>query len=78
VFRVRSAKAPDLRKFFSRHTMANGIDADTLGCLGLVDPAGRSELRLPDAERAAALDRRVRPTDRLTAQAAEHKLGSRT
>jgi transposase len=73
VFRVSSAKASDLRKFFSRHTKTNGIDADTLARLGIVDPAGLIELRLPDASRAS-LDRRVRATDRLTAQAAEHKV----
>jgi len=73
VFRVSSAKASDLRKFFSRHTKTNGIDADTLARLGIVDPAGLVELRLPDAARAT-LDRRVRAADRLTAQASEHKV----
>ncbi len=73
VFRVSSAKASDLRKFFSRHTKTNGIDADTLARLGIVDRAGLVELALSGAERAA-LDRRVRATDRLTAQAAEHKV----
>lgn len=73
VFRVSSAKASDLRKFFSRHTKTNGIDADTLARLGIVDRAGLIELRLPDAPRAS-LDRRVRATDRLTAQASEHKV----
>jgi transposase len=73
VFRVSSAKASDLRKFFSRHTKTNGIDADTLARLGIVDPHGLIELRLASADRAA-LDRRVRATDRLTAQGAEHKV----
>ena len=73
VFRVSSAKASDLRKFFSRHTKTNGIDADTLARLGIVDRAGLSELSLPDGPRAT-LDRRVRATDRLTAQASEHKV----
>jgi len=31
--RVSSAKASDLRKFFSHHTKTNGIDADTLARL---------------------------------------------
>ncbi len=66
-------KASDLRKFLSKHAKTNGIDADTLARLGIVDPAGLVELRLPDAPRAA-LDRRVRATDRLTRQAAEHKV----
>ena len=73
VFRVSSAKASDLRKFFSRHTKTNGIDADTLARLGIVDRCGLIELRLPDADRAS-LDRRVRATDRLTAQGAEYKV----
>jgi transposase len=73
VFRVSSAKASDLRKFFSRHTKTNGIDADTLARLALVDPGGLQPLWLPGVEQAA-LDRRVRACDRLTRQAAEHKV----
>jgi transposase len=72
VFRVSSAKASDLRRFFSRHTKTNGIDADTLARLPLVDPTGLHPLDLPGVERAA-LDRRVRATDRLTQAGAEHK-----
>jgi transposase len=72
VFRVSSQKAADLRRFLSRHAKSNGIDADTLARLPLFDPAGLAPLVLPGAERAA-LDRRVRATDRLTRQAAEHK-----
>lgn len=72
VHRVSSAKAADLRRFLSRHTKTNGIDADTLARIPLVDPAGLQPLRLPGAEQAA-LDRRVRATDRLTRAAAEHK-----
>jgi transposase len=72
VYRVSSAKAHDLRRFLKRHTKANGIDADTLARLPLVDPAGLHPLQLPDAARAA-LDRRVRACDRLTQQAATHK-----
>ncbi|MDH4145997.1 MAG: IS110 family transposase [Acidimicrobiia bacterium] len=72
VHRVSSAKAHDLRRFLSRHTKTNGIDADTLARLPLFDPAGLQPLMLPGAERAA-LDRRVRATDRLTQQGALHK-----
>lgn len=73
VYRVSSAKAADLRRFLSRHTKTNGIDADTLARLPLFDPAGLQPLQLPGVERAA-LDRRVRATDRLTKAAAEHKV----
>lgn len=72
VFRVSSARAADLRRFLSRHTKTNGIDADTLARLLLFDPAGLQPLKLPGAERAT-LDRRVRATDRLTRAGAEHK-----
>ena len=72
VHRVSSAKAADLRRFLSRHTKTNGIDADTLARLPLFDPAGLRPLELPGPERAA-LDRRVRATDRLTQAGAEHK-----
>jgi transposase len=40
VYRVSSAKAHDLRRVLSRHAKSNGIDADTLARLPLVDPAG--------------------------------------
>ena len=72
VFRVSSAKAAALRRFLSRHAKSNGIDADTLARLPLVDPAGLHPLQLPGAQRAA-LDRRVRAGDRLTQAAAAHK-----
>lgn len=72
VHRVSSAKAHDLRRFLSRHTKTNGIDADTLARLPLFDPAGLQALVLVGPERAA-LDRRVRVTDRLTQQGALHK-----
>ena len=49
VFRVSSAKAADLRRFLSRHAKSNGIDADTLARLPLVDPAGLHPLELPGA-----------------------------
>jgi transposase len=72
VYRVSSAKAHDLRRFLSRHTKTNGIDADTLARLPLFDPTGLQPLVLAGVERAA-LDRRVRATDRLTQQGALHK-----
>jgi hypothetical protein len=73
VYRVSSAKAADLRRFFSRHAKSNGIDADTLARLPLLDPAGLPPLALPDRAERAALDRRVRATDRLTRAGADHK-----
>ena len=77
VYRVSAAKAHDLRRVLSRHAKSNGIDADTLARLPLVDPAGLHPLQLPDAARAA-LDRRVRACDRLTQAAAATSAASRT
>jgi transposase len=76
VHRVSSALAHDLRRFLSRYTKTNGIDADTLARLPLFDSPGLQPLVLPTAERDA-LDRRVRVTDRLTEQGAVHKSGER-
>jgi transposase len=73
VYRVSSAKAADLRRFFSRHAKSNGIDADTLARLPLVDPGGLRPLQLAQRPEQAALDRRVRATDRLTRAGADHK-----
>lgn len=73
VARVSSQKAADLRRFFSRHAKSNGIDADALARLALVAPDSLRPLVLPGADRAV-LDRRVRATDRLTAEGAKHKV----
>ena len=40
VYRVSSAKAADLRKFYRRHTKSNGIDAETLARLPLAARTG--------------------------------------
>lgn len=73
VFRVSSQKASDLWRFFSRHAKSNGIDADALARLAIVAPESLRPLVLPGADRAA-LDRRVRATDRLTREASLHKV----
>ena len=72
VFRVPSAKAHDMRRYFSRHAKSNSIDADALAKLAIIDPEGLRLLVLDDAD-GAALDRRVRACDRLTQEASLHK-----
>jgi transposase len=72
VYRVSSQKASDLRKFLSRHTKSNSIDALTLARLAIVDPGSLQPVELPGADRAT-LDRRVRACDRLTREAATRK-----
>jgi transposase len=73
VYRVSAVKASALRRFLSKNAKSNGIDADTLARLPLVDPAGLQPLELPEADRAE-LERRVRATDRLTQEATQHKV----
>jgi transposase len=72
VFRVPSAKAHDMRRYFSRHAKSNSIDAESLAKLAIVDPDGLRLFELDGAEQAA-LDRRVRACDRLTKEAALYK-----
>jgi transposase len=72
VFRVPSAKAHDMRRYLSRHAKSNGIDADALAKLAIIDPDRLRPLELDGADEAA-LDRRVRARDRLTREAAQHK-----
>lgn len=73
VFRVPSAKAHDLRRYFSRNAKSNTIDADALARLAILDPGGLRPLVLDGADQAS-LDRRVRACDRLTQQASLHKV----
>jgi transposase len=73
VFRVPSAKAHDMRRYFSRHAKSNSIDADALARLAIVDLDGLRLLELNGADEAA-LDRRVRACDRLTQEATLHKV----
>jgi len=40
VHRVSTQKSADLRRFLSRHTKSNSIDASTLARLPLIDPDG--------------------------------------
>src|SRR5437588_10730058 len=63
VYRISSSKASDLRKFLSRHTKTNTIDAAALARVLIVDPAGVIPLELPDAA-SATLSRHVRAADR--------------
>ena len=67
VYRI-SSTASDLRKFLSRRTKTNTIDAAALARVRIVDPAGVTPLELPDAD-GATLSRHVRAADRLTEQA---------
>jgi transposase len=73
VYRVSSQKASDLRRFLHRHAKSNSIDAATLARLAIVDPESLRPVELPGADRAS-LDRRVRACDRLTREAAGHKI----
>jgi transposase len=72
VYRVSSQQSADLRRYLSKHAKTNGIDADTLARIPLFHPDGVQPLELPGAD-AAALNRRVKATDRLSRDIAERK-----
>jgi transposase len=74
VFRVSTQKAADLRRFLSRHTKTNTIDAHTLARLPMIDPDGLHPVALPTTQHRAALDRRVRACARLTREIGERKV----
>ena len=76
VYRVSSAESADLRRYLSRHAKTNGIDADTLARIPLFNPQGVQPLELRGGD-AAALDRRVRATDRLTRESRSTRRGSK-
>ncbi len=65
VFRVSTQKASDLRRFLSRHAKSNGIDAEALAKVAIVDREHLLALELAGGD-GAVLDRRVRTVEALT------------
>ena len=72
VHRVSTQRASDLRKYFRRHHKTNRIDALTLARMALIEAGALREVELARGE-AAALDREVRVTERLTEEIATRK-----
>lgn len=72
VYRVKSEKVSDLRKYYKKHTKTDRIDADTLAKIPLVDYDSLYEVELPQAD-LQALNRMVRQHEKLTAAIAIRK-----
>lgn len=72
VYRVSSQRAADLRRYFRRHHKTNRIDATTLARMAIVEGDALQPVELARGE-AAALDREVRVTERLTEEIATRK-----
>ncbi len=72
VYRVSSQRAADLRRYFRRHHKTNRIDATTLARMAIVDGDALRPAELARGH-AAALDREVRVTERLTEEIATRK-----
>ncbi|MGH3368799.1 MAG: IS110 family transposase [Nocardioidaceae bacterium] len=72
VYRVSSQRAADLRRYFRKHHKTNRIDATTLARMALLDGEALRPVELARGE-AAALDREVRVTERLTEEIATRK-----
>ncbi len=73
VYRVSSQRAYDLRRYFRRHHKTNRIDATTLARMAIVDGDALRPVELARGD-AAALDREVRVTERLTEEMATRKV----
>ena len=73
VYRVSSQRASDLRRYFRRHHKTNRIDATTLARMAIVEGDALRPVELARGD-AAALDREVRVTERLTEEIACRKV----
>lgn len=73
VYRVSSQRASDLRRYFRRHHKTNRIDATTLARMAIVEGDALRPVELARGD-AAALDREVRVTERLTEEIASRKV----
>lgn len=73
VYRVSSQRASDLRRYFRRHHKTNRIDATTLARMATVEGDALRPVELARGD-AAALDREVRVTERLTEEIATRKV----
>jgi transposase len=72
VYRVSSQRAADLRRYFRKHHKTNRIDATTLARMALLEGEALRPVELARGD-AAALDREVRVTERLTEEIATRK-----
>lgn len=73
VHRVSSQRAADLRRYFRRHHKTNRIDATTLARMAVMEGHALRPVELARGD-AAALDREVRVTERLTEEIATRKV----
>lgn len=72
VFRVKSEKASDLRKYYKKHIKTDTIDSETLAKMPLIDEESLYEVYLPNAK-IHALDRKCKQRDKITVSAASRK-----
>jgi len=72
VFRVKSEKASDLRKYYKKHTKTDAIDSETLAKMPFVDGDSLYELYLPDAK-THALDRKCKQREKIITSIAARK-----
>lgn len=64
VFRVKSQKVSDLRKYFKKHTKSDRVDSQTLAKLPFIDSEGINQLYLPTST-LGSLDRCCRQRDKI-------------
>lgn len=72
IVRVKSHKAYDLRKYFSRYKKNDKLDAGTLCVMPMIDEKAIEQIYLPDAK-IFALERRNRQKEKITSEIAAIK-----
>lgn len=72
IMRVKAQKSHDLRKYYSRHTKSDKLDAKALAMMPIVDRESIEEVYLPD-KITNALDRRCRQREKISKQIASIK-----
>ncbi len=72
IMRVKAQKSHDLRKYYSRHTKSDKLDATALSMMPIVDREAIEEVYLPD-KITNALDRRCRQREKIAKEIASIK-----
>jgi len=73
MMRVKAQKSHDLRKYYSRHSKSDKLDAKALAMIPIVDRESIEQVYLPD-KITNALDRRCRQREKITKEIASIKI----
>lgn len=72
IYRVKSEKVHDLRRYYNKHTKTDAIDSKTLAKMPVVDAESLTEVYLPNKE-VMALNQRCKQRDRMVKELSSKK-----